>query len=234
MHRIIYDKRFSKNLILELKNSMGYFYSIMNEALIIIDLQKDFCPGGSLAVEKGDTIVPVVNTASSAFSQVIATKDWHPAGHVSFASSHQGRNPLDTLSLGNIEQVLWPDHCVAGTKGADFHPDLDLKPLTLILHKGTKKNLDSYSAFFENDRKTSTGLAGYLKDLRIRELYLSGLATDYCVFYTVMDALALGFSVKVIKEAVYGVGFPEGSIERAVKTMEEGGARFISIKEITK
>ena len=205
----------------------------MSEALLIIDLQNDFCPGGSLAVERGDTIVPVVNAAASAFSQVIATKDWHPSGHVSFASSHRGRNPLDTLSLGDLEQVLWPDHCVAGTEGADFHPDLDLKPLTLILHKGTRINLDSYSAFFENDRKTSTGLAGYLKDLGIRELYLSGLATDYCVFYTVMDALALGFSVKVIREAVYGVGFPEGSVEKAVKAMERGGARFIGLKEIT-
>lgn len=204
----------------------------MKKALLVIDLQRDFCPGGSLAVDRGDSIVPAVNAAAAAFPKVVATGDWHPPGHVSFASSHPGKKELETVSLGGEDQRLWPDHCLAGSRGAEFHPDFNLTPVNLILHKGTSIDLDSYSAFFENDHKTATGLQGYLNDLGIEELYISGLATDYCVFYTVMDALALGFKVKIIREAVAGVDYPPGSADRALGEMEIKGAVITKLEEI--
>jgi nicotinamidase/pyrazinamidase len=187
-------------------------------ALIEIDAQNDFCPGGSLAVAGGDEIIAPLNEAARRFSAanapVIATQDWHPAGHSSFAST--GRQPAEG-------EVLWPDHCVRGTAGADFHRDLDLKPVTLIVRKGFRPSLDSYSAFFENDGKTATGLDGFLRVLGVNTVYLGGLATDYCVFFSAMDAVKLGFTVYLLRDAVRGVNYPEGSVEKALDTMKKVG-----------
>jgi nicotinamidase/pyrazinamidase len=156
--------------------------------------------------------------------RVIATQDWHQAGHVSFASSHENVNVNG--------KVLWPDHCVQGSRGAEFHPSLDLKPVNLIIRKGFRKNLDSYSAFFENDRKTHTGLDGYLKALSVDTVFMGGLATDYCVFYSATDAAALGYSTFVIEDAVRGVGVPDGSVERAFMLMKEAGVMLIASEDI--
>lgn len=201
-------------------------------ALIAVDVQNDFCAGGALEVQNGDEVVPVINRISNGFSVVIATQDWHPVGHFSFASQHPGKNPLETIKRGDLEQVLWPDHCVAGTVGADFHPELETTRLSLILRKGTDPDLDSYSGFFENDKVTSTGLEHYLKGLGYSDLYLCGLATDYCVYYTAMDALRLGFNVCLVEDACRGVDFPEGSTAKALQTMTENGLEILSSADL--
>jgi nicotinamidase/pyrazinamidase len=194
--------------------------------LLIIDVQNDFCPGGNLAVESGDEVVPLINRIMPLFSRVIATQDWHPPDHVSFASSHPGRRPLDFVKAGGIEQVLWPDHCVQGTRGAELHPRLEPGRIGLLLRKGMRPELDSYSAFFENDHRTDTGLRHYLKGMKLRELYVCGLATDYCVLASTLDARRLGFRVTLIRDACRGVDFPKGSIEKAIMTMEKAGVRM--------
>ena len=199
-------------------------------ALILIDVQNDFCPGGSLAVESGDEIVPIINELSARFSRVVATQDWHPSGHVSFASSHAGRKPFETMRVGAEEQVLWPDHCLQGSDGAELHPDLDKRPIDLILRKGASPRLDSYSAFFENDHTTPTGLEHYLRGLHIDELYFCGLATDVCVFASVMDALKLGFSCTIVLDAMKGVSRTDS--QRAVSEMVAGGAKSTTSGEI--
>ncbi|HOV62475.1 MAG TPA: bifunctional nicotinamidase/pyrazinamidase [Spirochaetia bacterium] len=203
-----------------------------DSALIIIDVQNDFCPGGSLAVKDGDTVVPVINAISKDFSLVVATQDWHPEGHVSFASSHTGKTTGDTVSLGKEVQLLWPDHCVQGSRGADFHPGLDLRPVRFIVRKGTSLRMDSYSAFFENDKKTSTGLEFLLKGLGIRAVYLSGLATDYCVFYSAMDAVNLGFATYLLIDGCRGVDIPEGNIDAALATMRNRGIAVIRSEDV--
>jgi nicotinamidase/pyrazinamidase len=189
-----------------------------SSALIEIDVQNDFCPGGALAVADGDAVIAPLNEAARRFAAagapVIATQDWHPAGHCSFAST--GGKPAEG-------EVLWPDHCVQGSAGADLHRALDTRPVTLIVRKGFRPAIDSYSAFFENDRKTSTGLAAYLRGLGVDTVYLGGLATDYCVFYSAMDAVNLGFTVYLLKDAARGVGYPEGSVEKALREMESAG-----------
>lgn len=191
-------------------------------ALIEIDVQNDFCPGGSLAVTDGDKVVKPLNELACRFAAerapVVATQDWHPAGHSSFLST--GRTPAPG-------ETLWPDHCVQGTQGADFHPRLDTKPVTLIIRKGFRPHIDSYSAFFENDRTTPTGLAPYLRGLGIDTLYIGGLATDYCVYYSCMDALKQGFSVYLLADAIRGVGYPAGSVEAALAAMKTAGIQYI-------
>ncbi|MCK4540930.1 MAG: bifunctional nicotinamidase/pyrazinamidase [Spirochaetales bacterium] len=204
----------------------------MKKALLVIDMQVDFCPGGALAVTGGDSIIPVINQIMPRFDLVVATQDWHPIGHISFASTHIGESPGSSIQTSYGEQILWPDHCVQGYRGSAFHPDLDTNPFSMILRKGTRKDLDSYSAFLENDRTTMTGLEGYLKNLRISTLYVCGLATDYCVYYTVMDALKLGFETKVIEDAVKEVGIPEGSLLNAVNNMKQGGAALLLSKDL--
>jgi nicotinamidase/pyrazinamidase len=194
--------------------------------LLVIDVQHDFCPGGALAVERGDEVVPLINRLMPRFTRVAATQDWHPAGHVSFASSHTGRKALDTVDAGGILQVLWPDHCVQGTRGAELHDGLDTRGVALVLRKGMRRELDSYSAFFENDRRTETGLCPYLKGLGVREVFVCGLATDYCVYYSAMDALRLGFGVTVIHDACRGVDFPAGRVAEVLREMEAAGARI--------
>lgn len=201
-------------------------------ALIIVDLQNDFCPGGSLAVSKADELVPVINRISTLFDKVVATKDWHPENHISFASNYKGRNEYDLINIEGLKQVLWPNHCVQGSSGAEFHPNLNCNSFDLVIHKGTDPSLDSYSAFLENDKKTKTGLDGYLKDFNIKKLYICGLATDYCVFYTVLDALALGYEVCLIEDASEGVDFPEGNVAKAIGIMKEKGAKVISYDQI--
>jgi nicotinamidase/pyrazinamidase len=195
----------------------------MDRALLIVDVQNDFCPGGSLPVERGDEVVEVINRISPTFTRVVATQDWHPRGHLSFASNHPGCRPLETVDVNGIAQVLWPDHCVQGTAGAELHPLLDTRGIGLVLRKGMTVGLDSYSAFFENDRTSPTGLAGYLRGLGVEELFVCGLATDYCVLATAMDALALGFRVTLVRDACRGVDFPAGSVARALATMEKAG-----------
>lgn len=194
------------------------------KALLIVDIQNDFCPGGALAVPDGDKIIPVVNSLSKEFSHVLMTQDWHPGGHHSFASSHEGREPFDTIILPYGDQVLWPDHCVQGTHGADFHPSLDTKRAQIILRKGFRKQIDSYSGFYENDHKTGTGLTGYLRDRGIGSLYIAGLASDFCVKWTAIDAVKEGFGVTVIRDAVAGIDI-DGSVKKAWEEMKEAGVQ---------
>ncbi len=205
----------------------------IDRLLLIIDVQNDFCPGGSLAVEEGDAVVPVINAVIPFFPAAAATQDWHPQDHVSFASSHSGRKVLDTVDAQGIRQILWPDHCVQGTRGAELHPRLDTRGIGLVLRKGMRRTLDSYSAFFENDRRTETGLKYYLKGLGIKEVLLCGLATDYCVFYSAMDARKLGFKAVLIRDACRGVDFPKGNVEKALEDMSRAGVRMMDSKELT-
>lgn len=201
-------------------------------ALIVVDVQNDFCPGGALPVPLGDEVVAPINTVMRLFEHVVLSQDWHPSGHVSFASSHPGKAVGDTAIVAGLEQYLWPDHCVQGTEGAAFHPNLDTDAASLILRKGMRPTLDSYSCFFENDRRTSTGLEGWLRTLDIERLFVTGLATDYCVLYTVLDALALGFDVVVLEDCIRAVGLPPGSAERALDSMKQGGAVFALSEDI--
>jgi nicotinamidase/pyrazinamidase len=208
-----------------------------HSALIIIDVQNDFCPGGALAVENGDGVVEPLNRLAALFRAgsgwVAATQDWHTEGHSSFASCH-GNKPGETADLPGVKgQVLWPDHCIQGRGGADFHKGLDLRPVNLIIRKGFRPGLDSYSAFFENDRKTATGLDGYLKALSVDTLVLGGLATDYCVLYSALDAAALGYkTIIVASDAIRGVNFPSGSVERALVLLDRAGVRTAESGEI--
>ncbi len=195
----------------------------MRTALLVIDVQNDFCSGGALAVTDGDAVVAAANGLMQRFDVVVATRDWHPPDHCSFASRHPGATLYDTVQVNGIEQTLWPDHCVQGSEGATLHPELDQSGLHLILHKGTRRDLDSYSAFFENDRRTTTGLAGYLRELDVARVTLCGLATDYCVLYSALDAARLGFEVHVVGDACRGVDVPDGNVARALTQMQAAG-----------
>ena len=193
-----------------------------NEALIVIDVQNDFCPGGALAVGGGDEIVPLVNRLIDAHPHVILTQDWHPSGHSSFASSHAGQSPFGSIELAYGPQTLWPDHCVQGTRGADFHAGLAWTKAELVIRKGFRPGIDSYSAFYENDRKTPTGLAGYLRDRGLTKLTMVGLATDYCVAYSALDARRLGFDTSVELAACRGIDLG-GSLQTALAEMRAAG-----------
>ncbi|MFW5743721.1 MAG: bifunctional nicotinamidase/pyrazinamidase [Spirochaetota bacterium] len=201
-------------------------------ALIVVDVQNDFCPGGALAVSEGDQIVPVINKIAPLFDVVVATRDWHPSDHVSFASAHDGHEVGEAIEFNGMEQVLWPDHCVQASKGAGFHPDLDTAPINLILHKGTRTELDSYSGFLETDRTTSTGLEAYLKGLDVSEVTVCGLATDYCVFFTAMDAVDAGFKTRLVTDAVRGIDQPEGNVERTIGEMKDAGVTLVTSAEL--
>jgi nicotinamidase/pyrazinamidase len=200
------------------------------DALIVIDVQNDFCPGGALAVPEGDAVVPLINRLSRQFRQAVLTQDWHPPGHHSFASSHPGRAPFSSLSLPYGEQTLWPDHCVQESAGAHFHPGLEVGCAQLILRKGFRAEIDSYSAFFENDRRTPTGLAGYLRERGFERLVLAGLATDYCVAYSAIDAARLGFSVLVVLEACRAIDLG-GSLAAALGQMNAAGVAFAAMPD---
>ena len=192
--------------------------------LLIVDVQNDFCPGGVLAVQGGDDIIPAVNRLAHSFAHVILTQDWHPPGHTSFASSHPGKRPFDTIQVSYGAQILWPDHCVQGTTGAAFHPKLDIPHAELVLRKGFRKSIDSYSAFCENDRRTATGLAGYLRERGFRRITLCGLATDFCVAFSAIDGRGAGFEVAVVTSACRGIDNND-SLDRALRSMVEAGVR---------
>jgi nicotinamidase/pyrazinamidase len=242
---------------------------IKQAALIIVDVQNDFCPAytgkdgqqrpdGALAVAQGHEVIEPLNQVAQRFNlarrKVIASQDWHEADHCSFASSHPGRAVNDVALLpvpeqrlagrdsgvdpegdflpSAIQQMLWPDHCVRGTEGARFHDELNLDYVDLVIRKGHRKDLDSYSVFFENDRYTATGLDGYLKSLGIDHVFIGGLATDYCILYSAVDATRLGYQVTVFSDAICGVNIPEGSVERAFSLMEQADVAFIATQEV--
>jgi nicotinamidase/pyrazinamidase len=172
-----------------------------HDVLIVIDVQNDFCPGGALAVPRGDEVIEPIRRIAPRFEHIVLTQDWHPAGHASFASAHPGKKPFESIELGYGAQTLWPDHCVQGTRGAEFHPELELTRAELVLRKGFRAQIDSYSAFFENDRVTPTGLAGYLRERGLSRVFLAGLAYDFCVGFSALDARKLGFEAFVVRDA---------------------------------
>ncbi len=203
----------------------------MLSALLVVDVQNDFCPGGALAVPDGDQVVPVANKLLEKTPLSVLTQDWHPEGHCSFASS-SGKPPYTVDDSIRPPRVLWPDHCVAGTRGACFHPGLKADKARLILRKGSNPRLDSYSAFFENDGVTTTGLSGWLGAFGVGALVLVGLATDYCVKATALDARRLGFEVDLVLEGVRGVNASAGDAEKAIEAMKQAGCRIVALKEI--
>jgi len=196
------------------------------DLLLVIDLQNDFCAGGALAVAGADELVPTINRLAEGFAHVALTQDWHPPGHRSFAASHPGRSPFETVRLAYGEQTLWPEHCVQGTPGAEFHPQLAIPQAELILRKGYRAEVDSYSAFHENDRCTPTGLAGYLRERGLRRLFLAGLATDYCVHYTALDARLAGFETVLLLEACRAID-RDGSLAAALGAMRAAGVEIL-------
>ncbi|MBL6448754.1 bifunctional nicotinamidase/pyrazinamidase [Fulvivirga sp. 29W222] len=199
-------------------------------ALMIVDIQNDFTPEGSLAVPHGDEIIPIVNELQKSFELVIATQDWHPRNHKSFASNHQERTPFETTMLQGLEQILWPDHCVQGSSGAKFHASLHMEKIEAIFRKGMNPEIDSYSGFYDNGHKKSTGLSGYLKERKVKNVYICGLAADFCVFYTAKDALREGFGTYVIEDATRAIdqnGFLKAKYE--IKAL---GGKTIKSKDI--
>jgi nicotinamidase/pyrazinamidase len=200
-------------------------------ALIVIDPQNDFCPGGALAVRDGDAVVPAANRLMAAFRHVVLTQDWHPRDHFSFASAYAGKLPFETIEVSYGTQVLWPDHCVQGTSGAAFHPDLDPTRAELIIRKGFRRQIDSYSAFYENDRRTPTGLTGYLRERGLTHVYLCGLATDFCVACSAEDARHEGFWVTVIEDACRAIDL-DGSLRRAMDAMRAAGADIVTSERL--
>ena len=201
-----------------------------DDALIVVDIQYDFLPGGSLAVAGGDEIIEPINALSRRFRNVIQTQDWHPAGHISFASSHEGMAPFQIVELPYGPQVLWPDHCVIGTRGAEFSVALDIPHVQTIIRKGYRETIDSYSGFKENDHSTQTGLAGYLRERGLKRLFICGLATDFCVAWTAEDGLAAGFETVVIEDATRAID-TAGSLEAAWKRMNEMGVKRAQISD---
>jgi nicotinamidase/pyrazinamidase len=201
------------------------------DVLLVVDVQNDFCPGGALAVADGDAVVAVINELAAKFAHLIQTQDWHPRGHRSFASVHAGHDEFETIEAPYGPQTLWPDHCVQGTKGAEFHPALDLPGAELIIRKGFNADIDSYSAFFENDRKTATGLGGYLRDRGFARVFIAGLATDYCVHFTAVDARQEGFAAIVIEDACRAIDLA-GSLAQAMARMAKAGVQIANSVDI--
>ena len=201
------------------------------DILLIVDVQNDFCPGGGLAVPHGEEILPLVNRLAARFQHVVLTQDWHPRGHLSFASSYPGKKPYQTVELSYGTQVLWPDHCVQGTRGADFHADLAVPHAELVLRKGYHREIDSYSAFVENDRKTATGLAGYLRERGFTRIFVGGLAFDFCVRYSAEDAHREGFEVTVVEDACRGIDVA-GSMAQTRRRLAELGIPCIDAETV--
>jgi len=197
------------------------------DAFLIVDVQNDFCPGGALAVPGGDEVVPIINRLARRFPNIVLTQDWHPRGHHSFASTHPGRKPYDTLPFAYGPQILWPDHCIQGSRGAEFHAGLEATHANLIIRKGYRREIDSYSAFYENDRKTATGLAGYLRERGLKRLFIAGLAFDFCVRYSAEDALREGFVAMVVEDACRGID-AQGSMEATRKSFAALGVTTLS------
>jgi nicotinamidase/pyrazinamidase len=198
-----------------------------DDLLLVIDVQNDFCAGGALAVPDGDAVVPVINRVAERFEHIALTQDWHPEGHSSFATTHKGRAPFEVMTMPYGEQTLWPDHCVQGAAGAGFHPQLNVQRAELVIRKGFRPAIDSYSAFYENDRRTPTGLAGYLRERGFRRVFLAGLATDFCVYYSAVDACRLGFDVALIEQGCRGINL-NGSLDAAWAAMAAAGVQRVN------
>ena len=203
-------------------------------ALILVDIQNDFIPGGALAVPNGDEIVPVANRLQAKFDLIVATQDWHPPKHSSFAASHLGKNSGDWIELDGLRQILWPVHCVQGTLGADFAPGLNQSRWAKVIFKGTDPVIDSYSGFYDNGHRKTTGLGAYFWELGVNQVYVLGLASDYCVKFTALDACGLGFDTWVVKDACRGVDLHTGDVKRAMNEMTTAGVRLVSSHEILK
>lgn len=201
------------------------------KALLIVDVQKDFIPGGALAVPEGDAVVPIINAVQKAFSCIVATKDWHPVKHISFASSH-GKKPGEVVLVRGLKQELWPDHCIQGTDGAEFAPGLQIEKIKKVFFKGTDPLIDSYSTFYDNAHMRTTGLGEYLKGEGVEVVFLAGLATDYCVKYSMLDAQKLGFKTAIITDACRGIDLREGDVKRAIQEMESAGALMVTSREL--
>jgi nicotinamidase/pyrazinamidase len=202
------------------------------DVLIVIDIQKDFCPGGALAIPDGDSVIEPIHKIAPRFKHLVLTQDWHPANHSSFTSAHPGKKPLEQIELSHGMQTLWPDHCVQGSKGAEFPPSLHLPQAELILRKGFRSQIDSYSAFFENDRVTPTGLAGYLRERNLTRVFLAGLAYDFCVGYSALDARRLGLSTVVIRDACRAIDL-NGSVAQIEAGFAKAGVELINSAELS-
>jgi nicotinamidase/pyrazinamidase len=202
------------------------------KALIIVDVQNDFLPGGALEVPNGDAVIPVINRIQSRFDYVVLTQDYHPKNHGSFASNHPGLRVYDQVKLGGLDQVLWPDHCIQGSPGAEFSMQLNIQQADTIFQKGTDPEIDSYSGFFDNGRRKATGLGEYLEDRGVTEVFVCGLATDYCVKFTALDAISLGFETYLIEDASKGVDLNEGDVKKAIQDMKKAGIKVMQSKEI--
>jgi nicotinamidase/pyrazinamidase len=201
------------------------------DLLLVIDVQNDFCPGGALAVAGGDAVLAPIHRVATKFDHIVLTQDWHPAGHASFASAHVGKQPYEQIELSYGAQTLWPDHCVQGSKGAEFHPALHLPRAELILRKGFRPRIDSYSAFFENDRATPTGLAGYLEERDLTRVFLAGLAYDFCVGYSALDARRLGLSAVILRDACRAIDL-NGSVAKIDAEFDRAGVVLIQSAEV--
>ncbi len=201
-------------------------------ALILVDLQNDFMLGGALAVIDGDAVVPIANQLMSSFDVVVATQDWHPADHLSFASQHADKSVGDTITLDGLEQIMWPDHCVQGSHGAEFHEGLNFSAIDHVVRKGSDRRIDSYSGFFDNGRRQATGLADYLGQLNVTDVAVMGLATDYCVKFTAVDAVDLGFETILIENGCRGVNLQPGDVDRAIDDLRTAGFRVLNSCEI--
>jgi nicotinamidase/pyrazinamidase len=200
--------------------------------LILVDIQNDFIPGGALAVKEGDRVVPVANALQKEFDLIVATQDWHPANHGSFASQHPGKKPGDVIDLNGLQQVLWPDHCVQGSKGAEFHRDLDMSRVARVFRKGVDPEIDSYSGFFDNGHRRGTGLADYLKERAVKEVFIGGLATDYCVRFTALDARKLGLVTTLVVDACRAVNLSFDDEGAAIAEMQRAGVNVIRSSEL--
>jgi nicotinamidase/pyrazinamidase len=198
-----------------------------SDVLVVVDVQNDFCPGGGLSVPRGDEVVPIVNRLAERFANVVLTQDWHPRDHLSFASQHPGKRPYETITVSYGPQILWPDHCVQGTQGAEFHKSMRILHAGLVLRKGTHRTIDSYSALYENDRKTPTGLLGYLRERGFKRMFLAGLAFDFCVRYSAEDARREGFAVSVVEDACRGIDV-DGSLAATRRAFADLGIACIS------
>ncbi len=202
------------------------------DALLVIDVQIDFCPGGALAVADGDAVIEPIHRAAQHFQHIILTQDWHTPDHNSFASAHPGKKPFEQIDVSYGPQTLWPDHCVQGTRGADFHPALQLNRAELILRKGFRRTIDSYSAFFENDRNTATGLAGYLRERGLNRVFLAGLAYDYCVGYSALDARRLGFPAAILRDACRAIDL-NGSVAAIEREFSAAGVELMNTADLS-
>ena len=204
------------------------------KTLILVDIQNDFCPGGALAVSEGNAVVPIANQLMPKFELVVATQDWHPVNHKSFASQNEDLTIGDVFELNGLPQIVWPDHCVQNTHGSEFVSDLNRDPITRVFPKGTDPHVDSYSGFFDNDHRGATGLSAYLKDKNVTEVFVMGLATDYCVKFTALDTVQLGFKTKLILDGCRGVELNAGDIEKAIEEMKHAGVEIVRSTEIEK